>query len=190
MVYRSIAISLILIVAFWLAFLVQNFVVFPLQAAIFPALTFPVVSFLHGVRVIAAWQFGWWSMALLAPNAGILALVLMAGYEATVVFEPTAFILLSLIFLASAPLSFSLLNWAYPVPADPGRFEWRRVIVAGILSATINVLAQTALFPPTVEVPQAILGMVLFLGTMVLGLFCTLLVLLLVLRDRGNPTRP
>jgi hypothetical protein len=108
------------------------------------ALPFVAFNLLHGVRVIAAWMFGWASAVILLPAAGFVYLVhTLQG--TTFGFE---FHLLSLVFLTSAPLAFTILHLAVPDRPRSSRYEWRLVVLAGIVSAFLNSLAFGLLRPP------------------------------------------
>lgn len=179
---RDAIIAIALMAAFWLAFAVQTYFILPAQRLFFPESTIAFVSLLHGVRIIAAWQFGWLSVVLLGPNAALLAILLSSGLQTMLTFDFMPFVALSLIYLASGPLSFSLLHWADIGSGKNSFLDWRRVMIAGLFSSVINVKAQTWLFPPDLDLSLAIVQMVFFSLTMVFGVFCVLLALLLLLR--------
>ena len=66
--------------AYLLAFFLTFSAVMPLQEAVMPAFSsYASIMFLpHGVRVIAAWLYGWRALVLLAPGA-ILANTYLLG---------------------------------------------------------------------------------------------------------------
>lgn len=175
-------IILFLVAAFWLAFLCQRFLILPIQKVFIPDSAFPMISLLHGVRVIAAWQFGWWSVLLLAPNAVLLAILFYSKILNTLSFEFFAFFGLSIVYLCSAPLAFSLIGKVKGTSCTQKPFDWKHLMLAGLISAAINVFCQTVLFLPDFGPYHVSTYMLIFVGTMVLGLFCTLLLLLYALR--------
>jgi hypothetical protein len=146
----KISLTVVLVTAFWFALLVQKHLVLTVQQVVFSESTIPVVSLLHGVRVIAAWLFGWWSVLLLAPNVLLLALAGEFGIVSRIDWASLSFLTLSVVYLVSAPFAISMLKWS-GLEANRSNFEWRRLMVVGLISGAINVLGQTALWPPDTE---------------------------------------
>ena len=123
--------------AYVLSFAVVDSVVTPLQARVLPEVTESAsLLFLpHGVRVLAAWAWGWRAVPLLAPGA----LATTWHYHGAGMAEPA--ILASLaVSVVAAPLAFALLarcgiDCRF---GSPRAVSWRAVMAVAALAGIIN----------------------------------------------------
>ncbi len=120
----------------WAYFLTVD-VVAPLQAAAFPHMVMSVLFLPHGVRVLAAWLYGWRAVAYLLPGA-LLCNLHFAG-EAAFSAPILAGTLASLV---AAPIAFSLLHRLWPsVAIEPGRTRMLTVLGTGLAASVLNLTA-------------------------------------------------
>lgn len=119
------------------AFVLTDVLVMPVQRAILPDLSaWASLMFLpHGVRVLTAWLYGWWSILLLAP-ASLLTLVLLYGTEGVTLWH----LFSTMPSVLSAAIAFELaarfgrdLRFGTDRPA-----RWREVLAVGILASVLN----------------------------------------------------
>lgn len=176
-------------IALTLAALVQFGLLAPLKIAIVDGDRYtPALGLTHGVRILAAWCLGWWSVLALAPS---VALVNSVGLQTSPMLPsyPAA----AAVHLITGPLAFSLLRRVWPelgttsLPTGDGTPQWRGIMLAGALSALLNALALMALeLAPAGWTPRWFAAQVI---TQVLGLFFVLLLLLWALRGLGGLLR-
>lgn len=127
----------------------------------------------HGVRVLSAWLLGWRSVIALLPGV-ILTYVYLGGAN---VFLPSRMIGIAISVLA-APLVFELIArlWRDLRPADGIEPCWPCVMVAGIIAAVlVGTLTNLAFGSPPLDY------FAFFIGD-VAGLFCLMLILMLIFR--------
>lgn len=137
MIHAAIVPFLIVSGSYLLAFLLTHLLVTPVQAFFLPDVTrwASLVFLPHGVRVLAAWLYGWWSILLLAPatlltafffyGAGALTPQLLVSSFASAVAAAAAFELVS--------RTGRDLRYAAGRPA-----RWREVLLVGILASVFN----------------------------------------------------
>jgi len=176
-------------VALTLAAVVQLGLLAPLKIAIIDGDRYtPALGLTHGVRILAAWFLGWWSVMALAP---CMALVNSVGLQTSPMLPsyPAA----AAVHLITGPLAFSLLRRVWPelgttnLPSGDGTPQWRGIMLAGALAALLNALALLALeLAPAGWTPRWFAALVI---TQVLGLFFVLLLLLWALRGLGGLLR-
>lgn len=127
------AVSAAYLAAFYSTFYIWH----PLQDYVAPALGSASLLFLpHGIRVVVAWLFGLRGILLLLPAAAITHYTLfgLEGFSSRDA--------LGLLIGASiAPAVFHVGKLAgYALSADHKPYNWKHVMVAGMLAATLNAL--------------------------------------------------
>jgi hypothetical protein len=147
------------------------------KALVSDALPFVLIAPLHGVRMMAAWFFGWWSIVVLGPSAAYFYVV----SSATVTFD-VGFHLLVLTYLCSGPLAFSLLRLVLGGAARPMRLEWRYIMLAGGISAVVNAIALGFYLAPDLDGQLMLLWVIGRVIASMLGLMLVLLATLGALR--------
>ena len=160
---------------------IQRHAMLPLQHALIgnaaPALlVFPI----HGLRVMCAWLFGPWSIAIMTPTA----LAIFAMHVSAPNVDPISvnYLLMAVTYLLSAPLSFCLVRFCLARPDEQMALEWRVIMLTGLLSGLINVMVYGLLFPPSPEGQAMMLWLITKLVGYMTGVFAVLLLLLMVLR--------
>jgi hypothetical protein len=162
----------IISLAYLTAFFITFSALIPIQNAVAPSFeSFASLMFLpHGVRVIAAWLYGWRSIKFLAPGALITHFYLFGT-------EGFAFGQLSSAFFGifCAALSFWLLSVAgVDFRQDQMRLtSWREIILAGSLASILNVFGTTLFYGHSLVATSAYLigdigGMIMALLAMML----------------------
>jgi hypothetical protein len=162
----------------------QNVPLAILQVALLGALVpFDVVNLVHGVRMVTAWMFGWWSVVVLLPaTLFIYGLRIADGGLGSI---PPSFHIVALVYLMSGPLALHVMGLVLPERHRSSRFEWRVLLMAGFLSAVVNSVVYGTLRMPY-DPPSA--GLVWFAGhvtSQILGLMVCLVALTLLLRWRN-----
>ena len=178
--------TIVFLILYVLAYLVQVRAIGGLQRSVFDdSISFTVLQLLHGVRVIAAWIFGWWSILMLLPCVGFIYLTLhMAGLPIT-----TERYVVSAVHIVSAPVCFAILRIVLPEDDRRSTREWRVVMLAGTLSAVFNALALGFYFTPDVTTRQAFVWLAGLIVAQIAGLFVVLLAFRLGLRIIAAPSR-
>lgn len=123
--------------SYLVAFILTDMLITPLQRYFLPDVSaWASLMFLpHGVRVLTAWLYGWWSILLLAP-ASLFTMVLLHGME-----NLTTWHLLSTMpGVLSAAFAFALAaRFGRDLRFGAGkRAKWREVLVVGILASVLN----------------------------------------------------
>ena len=128
-------------------------IVLPLQGAIFPnlgtlaALIMPI----HGIRVLCAWMYGWWSVIHLFVSNIATALFywLIASNAPHIEFTSErlmAWVLVSVV----AIISFSALTLTgleiTSIKEKINNKTWRQLILVAIISSVLNSLGHTFIF--------------------------------------------
>ena len=133
-------------------FLVTH-VILPLQTIIAPglgafaALIFPI----HGIRVIAAWMFGWWSVPYLLASNVIVALfyALLSLETPHVVFSferALSWFLVSIVAIIAFTV-FRFVGIEIGMKASGiGPNIWRQLLLVGFVSSVFNSLGQSIIF--------------------------------------------
>lgn len=172
----------------WLIFFTQAFVLRPLQSAVLKdCCTVLLVVPLHGLRVLFAWYFGLWSLLIMAPTAAVL-LIYFWSLSDFAYLNPWIFLVAG-VYMASALLAFKLLKLCLGPRGHPCDLEWRMIMLAGLISALLNVLAEGLFNPPDVAAREALIWMSMRLFSYINGLLLILLLLLAVLRQIGARTQ-
>ena len=127
--------------------------VLPLQSLAVPNIgTFAALIFpIHGIRVIAAWMFGWWSVPYL-----FIANVLLALFYAVIAMETPY-----LEFTAERLMSWSLVSIVAVVAIDLFKASgmkiekglasisedtWKQLLFVGFVSSVLNSIGQSLIF--------------------------------------------
>ena len=128
-------------------------IVLPLQGAIFPnlgtlaALIMPI----HGIRVLCAWMFGWWSVIYLFVSniATALFYLLIASNAAHIEFTSERLMAWALVSVV-AIISFSALTLTgleiTSIKEKINNKTWRQLILVAIISSVLNSLGHTFIF--------------------------------------------
>jgi hypothetical protein len=168
-----------------LVYWTQNVPVWLLQTAIIgAAVPFEIVNLVHGVRILTAWMFGWWSIAVLLPATVFVYAINVSqrGWDAI----DASFHIVVIGFLVSGPLAFHVIGLVLPERHRRSRFEWRVLLLAGFLSAVFNSVVYGLVLIPY-DPPSA--GLAWFAGHVVsqmLGLTVLLGIAMLFLRWQGQ----
>jgi hypothetical protein len=171
--------------AYILAFVVTFAVVMPVQDALLPLFgNFASLLFLpHGVRVIAAWLYGWRSLVFLLPGA-----VLSHSY----LYGSAGFSLDYMIAVFSGVICAAFSFWLFAGFGLDFRFtnrnhvHWRDVMLVGAVSSIINSVGTTVFFGNDLATAAA-----RFIGD-VTGMVVSIFILMLIfraLRQIGAPRR-
>lgn len=130
--------AVVSVIYVWSYFLTVS-VVAPVQSMVLPATAMSVVFLPHGVRVLAAWMYGWRSVGYLLPGA-MLCNLHFAGDRA---FDP---VILSgtLASLVSAPLAFAAVRrfWGRRggrIATAPGETRLQTVLLVGAAASVLNL---------------------------------------------------
>lgn len=159
------------------AYFVTADLVAPLQTVLLPSVVMSILFLPHGIRVLAAWLYGWRSLAYLLPGA-LLCNLHFAGERA---FDPD---ILAGTFtsLAAAPLAFTLVRLLWPsAPLAIGQTRLLTIVAVGSLASVFNLTLLNL-----VHSLGSVESVVIFLGD-TSGLLGSLMLLWLVLRVTGKP---
>ena len=113
----------------------------------FAALIFPI----HGIRVIAAWMFGWWSVPYLLASNMIVALfyALLSLETPHVVFSferALSWFLVSIVAIIAIKI-FRFVGIEIGMKASGiGPNTWRQLLLVGFVSSVFNSLGQSIIF--------------------------------------------
>ena len=128
-------------------------IVLPLQGAIFPnlgtlaALIMPI----HGIRVLCAWMYGWWSVIYLFVSNIATALFywLIASNAPHIEFTSERLMAWALVSVV-AIISFSALTLTgleiTSIKEKINNKTWRQLILVAIISSVLNSLVHTFIF--------------------------------------------
>jgi len=128
-------------------------IVLPLQGAIFPnlgtlaALIMPI----HGIRVLCAWMYGWWSVIYLFVSNIATALFywLIASNAPHIEFTSERLMAWALVSVV-AIISFSALTLTgleiTSINEKINNKTWRQLILVAIISSVLNSLGHTFIF--------------------------------------------
>ena len=162
--------------AYIVAFLVTEFVLYPLQIKVIPEFqSFAFLVYLpHGVRVLAAWLLGWRSVIALAPGAFVAQYYLFS--RATGDISGLAVFVIGIVVGA---LAFSLFRIA-GMNAFAGTDHkpcWECVMAVGVLASVLNaVLSNLVLGTFAIDFMAYLVGDTF-------GLFTLVLLLVLIFRQ-------
>lgn len=155
----------------WSYFLTVNLVQ-PLQQAVFPSLVMSLLFFPHGLRVMAAWLYGWRSIAYILPGA-VLCNLHFAGSRA---FDPDI-LMGTTASLVSSPLAFAIFRrLRHSEPTSIGQTRLSAVVEVGFLASILNLTSLQLAYGLN---PRE--GVVIFIGD-TSGLLLSLLIVWAVLR--------
>ncbi len=162
-------------VAFVLAFVLTFSVVMPVQDAVLPAFgNYASLLFLpHGIRVIAAWLYGWRSLILLAPGS-ILAHSYLYGASGFSMDYMIA-VFFGVFCAALSFWFFALAGWDLRVHRAR-RVNWRDVMLAGVAASILNAVGTKLFFGNDMATAAA-----RFFGD-VAGMFVCFFLLMLIFR--------
>ncbi len=120
----------------WTYFLMAT-VVLPLEQALLPSTVMSILFLPHGVRVLAAWLYGWRSVLYLLPGA-LLCNLHFAGaraFDAHILFGTAAS-------LIAAPLAFSIGRWLGGAALlKVGAVRVPMLLAVGVAASVFNLLA-------------------------------------------------
>ena len=163
--------------------------VLPLQSLAVPNIgTFAALIFpIHGIRVIAAWMFGWWSVPYL-----FIANVLLALFYAVIAMETPY-----LEFTAERLMSWSLVSIVAVVATDLFKASgmkigtglasisedtWKQLLFVGFVSSVLNSLGQSLIFAGKIISGEELNVMIGYLIGDTLGTFLCFVGLLFLFR--------
>ena len=132
------AVSIAYAISFYLVFWVSNWIQGHLAVNLIYG---SVIFFPHGIRVIAAYLFGWWSLLYLLPISLFFADPALGG------FLHAKSIILALASPASAVISFELLAKLGVIERQylSASIHWKSLILAGAVAAFFNAISHAAL---------------------------------------------
>jgi hypothetical protein len=158
-----------------LAFATTFAVVMPVQDAVLPAFgNYASLLFLpHGVRVIAAWLYGWRSLLFLAPGAVLTHSYLYGsgGFS----FDYMVAVFSGVVCAAIGFWFFALLGMDFRL-SNRNRVNWRDVMLAGAASSIVNSVGTKIFFGNDVQTAAA-----RFFGD-VTGMVVSIFILMLIFR--------
>jgi hypothetical protein len=176
-------------IAHVIGMLLVTHAVLPLQSLAVPNIgTFAALIFpIHGIRVIAAWMFGWWSVPYL-----FIANVLLALFYAVIAMETPY-----LEFTAERLMSWSLVSIVAVVATDLFKASgmkigtglasisedtWKQLLFVGFVSSVLNSLGQSLIFAGKIISGEELNVMIGYLIGDTLGTFLCFVGLLFLFR--------
>ena len=176
-------------IAHIIGMLLVTHAVLPLQSLAVPNIgTFAAIIFpIHGIRVIAAWMFGWWSVPYL-----FIANVLLALFYAVIAMETPY-----LEFTAERLMSWSLVSIVAVVATDLFKASgmkigtglasisedtWKQLLFVGFVSSVLNSLGQSLIFAGKIISGEELNVMIGYLIGDTLGTFLCFVGLLFLFR--------
>ena len=176
-------------IAHIIGMLLVTHAVLPLQSLAVPNIgTFAALIFpIHGIRVIAAWMFGWWSVPYL-----FIANVLLALFYAVIAMETPY-----LEFTAERLMSWSLVSIVAVVAIDLFKASgmkigkglasisedtWKQLLFVGFVSSVLNSVGQSLIFADQIIPGEETNVMLGFLIGDTLGTFLCFVGLLFLFR--------
>ena len=128
-------------------------IVLPLQGAIFPNLgTFAALIMpIHGIRVLCAWMYGWWSVIYLFVSNIVTALFywLIASNAPHIEFTSERLMAWALVSVV-AIISFRAVKLTgleiTSIKEKINNKTWRQLILVAIISSVLNSLGHTFIF--------------------------------------------
>ena len=176
-------------IAHVIGMLLVTHAVLPLQSLAVPNIgTFAALIFpIHGIRVIAAWMFGWWSVPYL-----FIANVLLALFYAVIAMETP-----HLEFTAERLMSWSLVSIVAVVATDLFKASgmkigkglasisedtWKQLLFVGFVSSVLNSLGQSLIFAGKIISGEELNVMIGYLIGDTLGTFLCFVGLLFLFR--------
>lgn len=169
---RQVRVCIVVSCLYVWAYFLTVALVLPVQLSLLPQTVMSLIFFPHGVRVLAAWLYGWRSVLYLLPGAILCNLHFAGGraFDPDILFGTAAS-------LASAPLAFSIgRRFLNETVIAVGSARLTALIGLGLTASVINLTSlRLAYGLPTTE------GSVIFVGDSI-GLILSLAILRLALR--------
>ena len=163
--------------------LLVKYVIVPVQQSYLPMVTtFAALIFpLHGVRVLAAWLFGWKSILYLFIANTIMHFTLTPDNELTIK-SMYAWLLVSSV--AWATFSFlKFIGIGFTTKNHQNSFSmWKFLLLVGFVSSFINSLGHNIIFANEILPENSIPTMFAFIVGDSTGTFLSFLVLMLIFR--------
>lgn len=147
-------------------------------------LAFPLISLAHGLRIIVAWMFGWYSFVILLP-AALYMLVYLGGLSVPQMHQ--VFVLT--VIMISAPLSINVLGF-FGIDArksQNSRTWWRAILLVGITSALFNSIAVHLFSGRPITAQETTISLVMGIVSSVAGLALVAGGLLIFFRTLTRP---
>ena len=158
-------------------------VIVPAQQAYLPMITtFAALIFpLHGVRVIAAWLFGGWSLLYLFIANCVMHLVLTPDADFTLKSFYAWCLVSSVAWFSFEIFRMSGLN-LYQSAKLISTNTWRHLMLIAFISSIINSLGHNIIFAGDILPENSLPTMLAFMIGDTLGTFVCFIVLMLILR--------
>lgn len=159
-------------------------VVTPVQSIVLPEITvFASLVYLpHGVRVLAAWAFGWKAVPALFLGSSLSVWIFTPSAEFD--FLEPALIESILIGSASAFIAFEIARLAgfNLYIGGSGKLKWKGMIAVGALSSVINSLGQTIVYSGLINLEDVIGVWAIYAAGDLIGLIVCMVVLMFIFR--------
>ena len=170
-------------VGYIVSMLFVQFVIIPVQQTYLPMITtFAALIFpLHGVRVLAAWLFGWKSILYLFVANTIMHFTLTPDNELTLK-SMYAWLLVSSV--AWATFSFlKFIGIGFTTKNHQNSFSmWKFLLLVGFVSSFINSLGHNIIFASNILPENSISTIIAFVIGDTTGTFLSFLVLMAIFR--------
>ena len=170
-------------VGYIVSMLFVQFVIVPVQQTYLPMITtFAALIFpLHGVRVLAAWLFGWRSIFYLFLANILTHFVLTPNNELTLN-SLYAWILVSCVAWVTFA-SLKIIKMDFATNDNPKTFSmWKLLLLVGFLSSIINSLGHNIIFARNILPENSISTMIAFVIGDTTGTFLSFLILMVIFR--------
>ena len=171
--------------AYFFAFLIQRYLVFPLEISVTSGnAAFASLLFLpHAVRVLSAWLLG--PKSLIAMIPATIATSLISDTMPNAGYEFLAHIIMPTFSACSAVMAFEFVRFckidAYP--KDTGVISWRTVLFGGVFASIINSLGSSWLYSGFFEPSESIEVIARFIIGDTLGLLFGMLIIMLIFKQ-------
>jgi hypothetical protein len=171
--------------AYLFAFLIQRYLVFPLEISVTSGnAAFASLLFLpHAVRVLSAWLLG--PKSLIAMIPATIATSLISDTMPHAGYEFLAHIIMPTFSACSAVMAFEFMRFckidAYP--KDTGVISWRTVLFGGVFASIINSLGSSWLYSGFFAPSESIEVIARFIIGDTLGLLFGMLIIMLIFRQ-------
>jgi hypothetical protein len=175
----------ITVLAYLFAFLIQRYLVFPLEISVTSGnAAFASLLFLpHAVRVLSAWLLG--PKSLIAMIPATIATSLISDTMPHAGYESLAHIIMPTFSACSAVMAFEFMRFckidAYP--KDTGVISWRTVLFGGVFASIINSLGSSWLYSGFFAPSESIEVIARFIIGDTLGLLFGMLIIMVIFRQ-------
>jgi hypothetical protein len=175
----------ITVLAYLFAFLIQRYLVFPLEISVTSGnAAFASLLFLpHAVRVLSAWLLG--PKSLIAMIPATIATSLISDTMPHAGYEFLAHIIMPTFSACSAVIAFEFMRFckidAYP--KDTGVISWRTVLFGGVFASIINSLGSSWLYSGFFAPSESIEVIARFIIGDTLGLLFGMLIIMVIFRQ-------